>query len=349
MHSKFKLSVISAAAIVPAAFMALGAFAAGGNLLTNGTFDASTSGWSTYSGFPTATLGWSAGHAVVTNTSDLDTGTLGAAVQCVDVAPSQTYQFAGSAYVPGAQKRSGGAETRVFFYAGANCTGAVITSPFGSYMGSTPAAKDTWIPFNDAIASPAGASSALIMIMAAKDKPAGLEKKTDPLAVQFDNVSFSPKLEKQVPTITPKTPTATPTPVQTVIANPTSTPSPTATPDQPTPAGTPVIPANPGNGGNGGGAIQGNTNIDPTPADPGSGEPVKTLGDSEVTPARTADAPLAPSTGSGGQHASQPGGLIDWQVFGILTVGVLALAGLVVTLGTVIAARHRDEDDEQVM
>jgi hypothetical protein len=341
MHRKFKFAAIAAAAIVPVAAMALGALAAGGNLLTNGTFDATTAGWNTVPGLPTANVAWSAGHARVTNTSNLPLSTMAGVAQCVDIQAAKTYVISGAAYVAGGQDRTGGAETRVFFYGAPDCGGVPITAPSGSYLGSTPETQDTWVEFDDAIASPVGAVSANVTILATKNKAQGLEKDNDSFAVLFDNLSFSLKLD----VLSPK---ATATPAKTVppiIANPKSTPTATATPGlpianpttaTPSPTATPPAAGNEGNGGNGG-TTQG--------ADAGSGSNVTTLGETAAT-AAPSTTPDAPSTGSGNQQAAQ-GGLIGWPMFALMAVGVLALAGLIVTLGTLLA--RRDDDDEPAM
>ena len=352
MHRKIRLSIIAAAAIVPAAFMAFGALAAGGNMVTNGTFDSNVNGWAPFAGFPTSTISWSAGAALVTNTSALDTGTLGAATQCVDtIMPQQTYIFSGSAYVPGGQQRDGDADTRVFFYSGPGCSGAVLGSPFGANVGNVASQLDKWVPFSSAIDSPAGANSARVMIMAGKDKAIGLQKKTDPFTVEFDDISFSLKLTP-IPTPTPPivvvttTPVATVTPPPTVTATPSSTPSPTATPSATatptnTPAGTGTTTPDdvtPGTSGEGStGQSQGEA---------GSGEPVKALGSiaNVKVDAPTAEAPLPPSTGSGNQHVSQQAGLIDWPVFAMLVVALVALAGLIVAIGTTLSRRNAEDE-----
>jgi hypothetical protein len=292
----------------------------------------------------------------VTDTANYAVGTLGAATQCVDtVMPSRDYIVSGMTYVPSGQPRDGSADTRVFFYAGPDCTGTVITAPFAGSYGYDPAGKDTWLNMKDKVTSPAGAVSARVMFTAAKDGVEGTQKSDDPFSVLYDNVSFA---LVQLATPTPSTPTATATPTKTATA--TQTASPTATSTASTTA-TPSDTSTPDNGqagpsdSNSGGQQQPGGDTGAPQGQGDNGEQVGTLGGSEThtttnptststsTKAATTTDPLAPNTGTGRSNSTSESGIASWQMMLLGALGLVAVGGLVLT----DAAVTRSEDDEQ--
>jgi Carbohydrate binding domain len=341
----FKLPFLAAAAAIPAALMVLGANAAT-NLLTNPNFDTNTSGWTIKAGWPTGTMAWDAGTLKLTNTMDPTVTSATAATECIDgITPGTAYTLKADAMVPSGQKRHGGAQTRIFWYQGAGCTGAVLTTPQGSTFVIT---LDKWVTSKDDFVAPATAKSGQVMLMTEMYKADVGEDATAHFYAKWDNASFT------------VAPVATPTPASTPTKTPTSVPTTTTTP--PTATGTPVIPQIPGDtrpaddtdvpadqGSNDATAGQqpGATSTpEQVPGNPGSGEIVNTLGDTNtVTPViakHSGESPLAPSTGSG-QHG-QPGGLIDWRIFLLGMLALVAVSGLVVTVGSVVRSGRDPEE-----
>jgi hypothetical protein len=315
----FKLPVLAAAAIVPAAIMVLGAAAAGPNLLANGTFDANVGNW-TAAVSPPATIAWNGGAMTVTNMSAPAATTSGAAKQCVNgVMAGTTYTLKADTFIAPGQKRTGGADTRLFWHAGANCGGATISTPFGAYTTATGA----WVTASSDFVAPAGAMSVEVMLMTNQYAVAAGDDAAAHLATKWDNVSFGektvapantpvatpPATSTPSPAVVPPTPVATTTPAGQVS---TTTPSATSTPDQPS---------------------------TPETVQPGSGEPVKSLGDTEVVATPKAKQPLPPATGSG-NHAAREDGLLDITPAALLALAVVAMAGLVLTVVSVLRARQ---------
>ena len=222
----FRKTFIGAAAALAIGGAGVASAFNGVNLLSNGTFDTNVNGWGHHAGFPAASVEFHKGTAKVTNLSNLNTATHGAAVQCVNNVSKGTYALSFNAYIPSAQGRDGGAKTRIFWYDGANCTGPVLESPQGPKL----LQEDTWLSSESSFTAPAGASSAEIFIIAIKDTPKPAQLAAAPFVVHFDNVKFGKPVVIVPPTNTPVPPTNTPVPPQ-----PTQAPQqPTQVPQQPT-------------------------------------------------------------------------------------------------------------------
>lgn len=344
MYRSLTTSILAAAAIIPLVAMLLPASAAGPNMLTNGSFNANISGW-TASGSPEATISYGVGHVImVKNTEDLNASTQASALQCVaSIIAGHDYDFSAKAAVPSGQKRRGYAQARAFFFASNNCSGPTLSSPATGVVFDL----GVWKTLDDTFTAPAGAHSVRIQLMSAKYKAEGLELKTDPFAVVFDDAVLTHQLVIVIPTSTPtKTPappilvnptvapTSTPTPP--VLVNPSSTPTPTSTPPVvPTPAGTatpggenaetPTGPQNQEEGdgtGTNPGDGEGDTPPPNVPGKPGSG-----IGTGQP------GTPGAPEAGNGSENAValKP---IDYA----LPAGLAALG---ITLAVVAVARRR--------
>ena len=222
MYRSLTTSILAAAAIIPLVAMLLPASAAGPNMLTNGSFNANISGW-TASGSPEATISYGVGHVImVKNTEDLNASTQASALQCVaSIIAGHDYDFSAKAAVPSGQKRRGYAQARAFFFASNNCSGPTLSSPATGVVFDL----GVWKTLDDTFTAPAGAHSVRIQLMSAKYKAEGLELKTDPFAVVFDDAVLTHQLVIVIPT---STPTKTPTPP--ILVNPTVAPTSTPTP-----------------------------------------------------------------------------------------------------------------------
>jgi hypothetical protein len=225
---------IGAAAALAIGGVSLASAFNGANLLSNGTFDSGVSGWGQHADFPAASVEYFKGTAKVTNLSNVNTATHGAAVQCVNsVEKAATYALSYNAYIPSGQGRDGGAQTRIFWYDGANCTGPVLGSPQGPKLTK----QDTWLSSEASFTVPAGAASAEIFIISSKDTPKAGQFAAAPFVVNFDNVKFGKPVVIQPPTNTPvaQQPTQAPQQSTQVPQQPTQAPQqPTQVPQPPT-------------------------------------------------------------------------------------------------------------------
>jgi hypothetical protein len=175
-----------------AAACALALPAAAQNLLVNGGFDSTISGWARAGGEVSA---WSAldangaagsGSASVTNTFSVANVSTGIG-QCVPATPGQSYRLAGSVRVPSGQARTGGAMIYLDFSSDASCAvGHFLTDGRLILSGGTGQGRfDTWLPVSGTATAPAGARAAFIACDAMKAEAGGS------FQTLFDGLSFS--------------------------------------------------------------------------------------------------------------------------------------------------------------
>jgi hypothetical protein len=188
MNKQLKLTILGAAAIIPAAATFAGAMAAGGNFFTNADFSSGVAGWQAgTANVPAAIAPSGDGGALVTNLSNLNTSTHGMGWQCIDdVFPGEKYHLRADTFVPSGQARSGGAELRVFYFAQDNCQGAILDSPQSARLTVT----DVWAPLDHNSTAPAGTMSAMAALVTAKLTPENGQDKNAPFVVRFDNAKF---------------------------------------------------------------------------------------------------------------------------------------------------------------
>jgi hypothetical protein len=241
------------AAVLSGAVFA-GASALAPNLLTNGDFSAGATGWSLGGGVPGTLTPNPDGTLSITNKSDPASTSLATAVQCLNtVNPGVAYTLKADVYVPAGQARHGGGHTRVTWWSGPNCTGSIISNPFGSQFVTT---KGAWVATQTVFVAPAATKSARVMIGTEQYKVDPGEDPNAYFVTKWDNVSFRaaeavvdtpPTILPTItavptvfvpptvvpPTVTATVPTATatvPTATATVkVTTPSSTPSPTTT------------------------------------------------------------------------------------------------------------------------
>ena len=309
-HFRRAATILGATAL--AALAVGGASASGPNLLSNGSFDSGASGWSPWGGVP-ASLAWNAGdHSLsVTNMSAPTITSLASAQQCVATGPGQAYTLSAQAFIPSGQKRHGGAHARLYWYAGPNCTGALLSSPFAS---SFITQFDTWVTSQDVFVAPASAKSVNVLLGVEQYKADPGEDPNTHFTAKWDNASLSINAVLGDPPL-PGTPTATATP-PVVIAPPRSTP----------PAMTPVIGTNPTTT-----ATPTSTPTKQPPTVTSTSTPQQTeqpqVNSTPGAPSAT-NVPLPPKTGSGAAANGTGSRLFDLfaGALGLVALGGLALA-----------------------
>lgn len=150
------------------AFLLAAAPAAAQNLLTNGTFDRSLSGWEHANpGSPYGSVAWSpadadgstsSGSAQITYTGPDRSGD--AIDQCVPVTAGITYGSTGKVFIPSGQGTLYGAWISVIWFSNTTCDfSGDITSDYGKSVETL----DSWVPVSDIFYAPGGAQSAMIL------------------------------------------------------------------------------------------------------------------------------------------------------------------------------------------
>lgn len=335
---RLRLAATLFAAASLATLAVAGAAAATPNLVTNGNFNAGVNDWSIWSGVP-GSLSWNAAdHSLsVTNTSPPTLTTLASAQQCITgIDDGNAYTLTANAFVPSGQKRHGGAHARIYWYAGASCNGAVLSSPFASTFITS---FDSWIQSKDSFVAPAGAKSANILLGVQQYKAGPGEDPAKHFTARWDSVSFvkneiildPPVTKTPSPTTTPPiividptgTPTNTPASTPTVIVvNPTTTttttptPAPTETPDNQ--------------------QTDDPTDTTSTPTGTPDGGPTQQpqVQNTPNVPLGTNDTPLPPSTGSGAYGNGSSTGMPMFDLFAA-ALGLVALGGLALAVAQV--------------
>jgi hypothetical protein len=305
MTRKRTLSILGAAAAAP---IMLGAVAgASSNLLSNGNFSNGTSDWSVKQGWPAASIHAQSGHLVVVNESTLDTGTFGAALQCVGgIDDGETYELEAKAYDPSGQQRDGDAVLRIFWYSSPNCTTGVLSAPIGPNSHG----KDAWETLLQTSVAPAGAHSAEVLLIASKDKATQGQPLDGTHTVYFDNASFK-KHQEPAPDV-PNVPEI-PGDIEVEVPGPIGQPpvvTPTPAPDAPDP--TPP-------------AEQGNESSDePTTTPVPSTQADDQAPGEQATPAIDTIELLPPDTGNG--VAGDESGPARGTTFALLAAAMAAMA-----------------------
>ena len=166
--------------------------AIGQNLLSNGRFDTSASGWAA-SDPAHSSVAWNSldsggssasGSLQVLDSADFPTAQ--AAHQCVTVAPGQFYDLAGKSRIPSGQTAGGGAASvYVYWHNAAGCPGQ-DNGMIGLGLSATSLATDVWNGGSMRVQAPAAAVSADILLMVSKGTTTGT------LYSLFDDVVFAP-------------------------------------------------------------------------------------------------------------------------------------------------------------
>lgn len=343
MNRSFKTAILAAAAVIPAATMFVSASASNPNLVTNGTFTGGVAGW-TASASPLGSISAGPGNtALVKNLVTGASTTQASGLQCVNgVSAGTKYTLSADTLIPSGQTRHGGAQTRVFFFAGANCSGAAIEAPQGSFV----IALDAWTAVSNTFLAPAGTTSARVQIMSQKYIAGAGEDPNADFRVYWDNVKFAEyeapatptntptKTPTQAPTNTPIPPTNTPVPPTNTPVPPTNTPVPPTATVQPTdtPSNTGGTEDTPGNG----------SSADSTPDDSGNADNNTPSGPTETTHTQdqttNGGAPQAPDTGNG-HAASRP---MDMNMLWV--AALLGSFGVGLSAVAVLMARRREDE-----
>jgi hypothetical protein len=315
MKTRCKLSILGAVLAAPLALSTV-AGATGPSLLDNGDFSAGTTNWTTYQGFPATAILIASDALVVVNESDLDTGTFGAAGQCVPgITSGKTYFLEADAFDPSAQSRDGDAVLRIFWYGSGDCSGGAISAPIGPNSNS----EDTWEHLVQESAAPDGANSARVLLISSKDKAEGNQPPHGDHVIHFDNVSFHTMEDPTPgPTEVPEEPTETGTETPGAPDMPDVTSSPEATSETTPPADKPAEPTS--------------TSV------PGSSESSGVEGQGEPageTPV-AGSAPAAPNTGTG--TGADGGSSLGLLVAGLVVAAGASASGAALILG---ASRRR--------
>ena len=269
--NRIKLLALGAALAIPA-IGAVGAGAAGSNLILNGTFDNSVAGWDNYGGHPT----------LYKSTMQITNDYAGAGNSyysgwtCVSVKAGKEYTVEADYWVPEDAPKNAGASLGLHYYEGANCSGPNMVTG-GGYQsgGKSLLQRGNWQHFSFESTAPAGAKSVRVRATALKE-PLGGGSIAAEHKVYFDNVSMrAEQIIIVLPTATPTQPKGP----DDVLPNPTPT-QPPANPDDVVPNPDPTQPpANP------------NDQV----ADPEPTQPAANPGDGPVNPEAT---PAAPNTGN---------------------------------------------------
>jgi len=150
------------------------------NLLTNGQFVSSISGWSPSSVY--ATLAWeSSSRLQVTNahTSKTSTTTV-SADQCVNVSSGKVYTLYGAFFIASGQAATPGASYRVYRYTGTGCTGSTVPPSTGSTTWYSPVGA--WAVRITSVHAPSSAKSVRIRLGVTKPP------NTPDVTILYDNM-----------------------------------------------------------------------------------------------------------------------------------------------------------------
>ncbi len=139
------------------AFLMVAATAAAQNLLTNGSFDGSLSGWYhesnvTYDATLDATGTSGSGSAKTSAVAGAVSGSVG---QCVAVTASTKYKVGGKVYIASGQTTSAVVKSDLWFASDANCQDQSPPVTLSSHAPS----GGSWVTFEDDFTSPASAQS----------------------------------------------------------------------------------------------------------------------------------------------------------------------------------------------
>jgi hypothetical protein len=183
--NRLKLSILGAAAAIPAAGIFL-ASAAGPNLVQNGDFSNGVAGWSNFSGNPQAVNG-----AMQLANGYQGTGnSYFSALQCVTgIQEGVNYTVKGNTFIEPGQTPFGAAGLYLHFHTGENCDGSSLGGGHTA-NGFDEAQRGYWLPLSHTVNAPAGAKSVYIRPTALKEpKPYGTSA-PETLVVLFDDIEF---------------------------------------------------------------------------------------------------------------------------------------------------------------
>lgn len=331
--NRYKTLLFGAAMALPMAGSMI-AYAAPNNLIVNGTFDNSVSGWDNFSGNPTLykqTL-------QITNTYAGSGNSYYSGWYCVKVKPGAEYITEADYWVPASAPENSGASLQLHYYASNDCSGSnLLTGGAGKSGGKTPDQRNAWEHVTLKETAPDGAHSVRVRASAVKEPKAPANSIPQLHTVYFDNVSFVEQLKIVLPqpTETPKGPgdiVVKPTPTQApkgpgdIVADPQPTQTPKGPDDvvsNPQPTATPGV-QEPGEG-QPSGSDQPANNANDNPPDAGE------------VPTVPPSAPDTGNTGDSGLITPETGIGLMLTAFGF-GGGALALAFAL--------RRRRDEDDE---
>ena len=276
--NRIKLLALGAALAIPA-IGAVGAGAAGSNLILNGTFDNSVAGWDNYGGHPTlykSTMQITNDYAGAGNSSY-------SGWTCVGVKAGKEYTVEADYWVPEDAPKNAGASLALHYYESANCSGPNMVTGGGYQSGGKVALqRGNWQHFSFESTAPAGAKSVRVRATALKE-PQGGGSIAAEHKVYFDNVSMrAEQIVIVLPTATPTQPKGP----DDIAADPTP-PQPPSNPDDLSAEPEPTQPpSNPDDL---------SANPDPTqpPSDPGDAP-----SNSADAPAGPEATPAAPNTGN---------------------------------------------------
>lgn len=268
MHRKMKLAGFVGAAAIGVSAIASSA-AAGVNVMPNGDFSDSITGWQTT---PYTKLSADGGSGVIGNTFDeLSEDSIASAYQCVPISDAKNYHFFGAVYIPSGQQRSGYARLVTTFYPTNNCIGVPLdvhkSAPFHE--------TGKWLTDSGDLlrTDPKTAYSLKVELIVKKNSTEQAALQSKSFVAKFDNIKL---LQTSKPVEEPELPTA----------GSEDPPKPGA--KQPT-----IVPPAPKDNGS------------PTPTPPSDGaseddKPVGAQPDADDGDAASPEAPVAPQPGEPG-------------------------------------------------
>lgn len=243
MASKVKLAGLVAAAAVGLSAMT-GAAAGGVNVLPNGDFANSLTGWQwTPNGKAEVN---DSGTLVLANVFDeLSEDSMTSVYQCIPVSDTKNYHFFGAVYIPSGQERHGYARLVTTFYPTNNCNGVPLdihkSEPFHT--------TGEWLTDSGDLirTDPKTAYSLKVELIVKKDSTEQASKQYKAFLAKFDNIKVmqtgKPAGNPGLPSVgsddAPKPPAKQPTIVPPVVKDPGSPTPPAADKDT---DGTPVTP-----------------------------------------------------------------------------------------------------------
>jgi hypothetical protein len=140
----------------------------GQNLLPNGGFNTTSSGWSPTSG--SLALNWSSldargssgsGSLQMTNTSSVDNNGYNYIGFCISVTPGRAYHEAASFYFPSSQARDAGLAVSFDYYSSPDCSSGLLSGSASAI--ALPAPAGTWLRLDTQLSvAPVGAAAALV-------------------------------------------------------------------------------------------------------------------------------------------------------------------------------------------
>jgi hypothetical protein len=160
------------------------------NLVSNGRFDANIAGWQQFGQIgqfgqaahhPSDANGSStSGSLEATNVIPDIVGSMFVVEQCVNVVVAASYTFRAKAFIPSGQVQSGSADLVLTRLAGANCSGATLSTT----IVASSSQLDAWSTLTSPVTLPAGTASVLVRLVSRKTQTDGSFR------VRFDDVFF---------------------------------------------------------------------------------------------------------------------------------------------------------------